>query len=65
VKKNMRKRAFLIMLFPIVVILWVIGWSLFWTGSETRSKTTPIQAKKDDGIQIIVAPPEEITTENQ
>jgi len=61
----MRKRAFLIMLLPIIIMLWVVGWSLFWTGSETNRKTTRAEAEKDDEIEIIAPPPEEINVENQ
>jgi flagellar basal body-associated protein FliL len=61
----MKKRTFIILLLPIVILLWAIGWSLFWTGSETDTKTTRARAKKDDGIRIIAAPPEEITVENE
>jgi len=53
------------MLLPIVILLWAIGWSLFWTGSETNARTTRAKAKKDNGIEIVAAPPEEITVENQ
>ena len=53
------------MLLPIVILLWAIGWSLFWTGSETNARTTRARAKKGNGIEIIAAPPEEITVENQ
>jgi flagellar basal body-associated protein FliL len=61
----MRKRTFLIMLLPIVILLWAIGWSLFWTGSETNARTTRAKAKKDNGIEIVAAPLEEITVKNQ
>ena len=53
------------MLLPMIILLWVIGWSLFWTGSETNTKTTHAKTRKHDGIEIIAAPPEEITVENQ
>jgi flagellar basal body-associated protein FliL len=61
----MKKRAFMILLLPLIIMLWVIGWSLFWTGTKTKTKTTRAKTKKDDGIKIIAAPPEEITVENQ
>ena len=61
----MKKRAFIILLLPIVILLWAIGWSLFWTGTETDTRTTRARAKKDNGIEIIAAPLEEITVENQ
>ena len=54
----MRKRVFIIMLLPLIILLWVIGWSLFWTGSQNNPKTTRTTAK-NDGIKITVGPLEE------
>jgi hypothetical protein len=31
-----KRGIFLVFLFPVVVVLWLVGWSLFWTGSNTR-----------------------------
>jgi len=38
-------RIIIIMLLPIVVFLWLIGWSLFWAGSQGKSQR--IQAASD------------------
>jgi len=46
------------MLLPLIILLWVIGWSLFWTGSQNNPKTTRTTAK-NDGIEITVGPLEE------
>jgi hypothetical protein len=57
----MRNRMILITFLPIVVFLWLIGWSLFWIGSKTRpgkAKTT----SRGDGIEILALIGEEITT---
>jgi len=32
-------------LLPIIIFLWLVGWSLFWVGSQNRSLRT--QAKTD------------------
>ncbi|MGD8545970.1 MAG: hypothetical protein PVH12_07325 [Candidatus Bathyarchaeota archaeon] len=34
----MKRSIFLVFLFPVVVVLWFVGWSLFWTGSNTQRK---------------------------
>jgi flagellar basal body-associated protein FliL len=63
-EKKMRRRAFILMLLPLIIILWVIGWSLFFIGSKTEPKTTTQTATaKDDGIEIAVIRPEEITAQ--
>lgn len=60
----MRKRVFIIMLLPLIILLWVIGWSLFWMGSQTEPKTaSQTAASIDDGIEITIAPTEEITAQ--
>jgi flagellar basal body-associated protein FliL len=60
----MRKRGFIIMiLLPLIILLWIIGWSLFWTGTKTEPKTNKTTTNRDDGLQITIAPTEEITTQ--
>jgi hypothetical protein len=34
----------LILIFPAAIILWPIGWSLFWIGSQKR-RTRPKETK--------------------
>jgi len=59
----MRKRIFIIMLLPLIILLWIIGWTLFFAGTETKPKTTQTAASIDDGIEITIAPTEEITAQ--
>ena len=58
----MRKRAFIILLLPLIIMLWIVGWSLFWTGSQNNTKQDKTTAKTD-GIEITIAPLEECTAE--
>jgi len=50
----MRNRILVVMLFPAIVFLWLIGWSLFWIGSQHSQdkphKTQTITEK--DTIEI-------------
>jgi flagellar basal body-associated protein FliL len=60
----MRKRVFVIMLLPLIILLWIIGWSLYWTGTKTQPKTAKqTTTSRDNGIEITIAPPEEITAQ--
>lgn len=61
----MGKRVFIILLLPLAILFWVVGWSLFWAGSETERETTKVRSERDDGVEIIFAPPEEIAVQDQ
>lgn len=46
----MRNRILVVMLFPVIIFLWLMGWSLFWIGSQrsqNKSHKTQIVAEKD------------------
>jgi len=52
------------MLLPLIILLWIIGWTLFWTGTQNEPKTaSQTTASMDDGIEITIAPTEEITAQ--
>lgn len=45
----MRNLGIVIAILPIAFFLWIIGWSLFWIGSQNKpQETTP----KRDGTEI-------------
>jgi nitrogen fixation-related uncharacterized protein len=35
------------MLLPIVIFLWLVGWSLFWAGSKNKSQKIQTDFDKD------------------
>jgi hypothetical protein len=44
------------MLFPVIIFLWLTGWSLLWIGSQrsqNKSRKTRITAEKDTITAII------------
>jgi len=46
----MRNRILVVMLFPVIIFLWLTGWSLFWIGSQRsqdKSHKTRILAEKE------------------
>jgi flagellar basal body-associated protein FliL len=36
---RVRNRAVILILMPITIFLWLIGWALFWTGSKNQPPT--------------------------
>ena len=53
----MKKHKLAIILLPITIWIWLIGWSLFWTGSK-RKQIKPVQARakaNKDKIEMIAA----------
>jgi flagellar basal body-associated protein FliL len=40
-----KKRVWIIALLPIIILLWIIGWSCFWAGSSNgkRRKTVKVE----------------------
>jgi lipopolysaccharide export system protein LptC len=49
------------MLLPMLILLWIVGWTMFWTGSQEYTDKTSRVKKKDDDVSIIMAPTEEMT----
>jgi hypothetical protein len=47
----------MVVFLPVIVFLWVVGWSLFWIGSESK----PQRAKGivDDGLSFMYMQHEE------
>ena len=52
------RRKILILLFPVIVFLWMIGWSMFVAGSSSKSRKPKIDVQADN-VTIIAAPLEE------
>jgi len=43
----MRNRVVVIMLLPIIIFLWIIGWSLFWIGSQNKPQKDQNKTRND------------------
>jgi uncharacterized membrane protein len=55
---RLRNRAIIVLLLPVAIILWMVGWIVFWAASKAapqRCKT----AVEDDRLEISVGPLEE------
>jgi membrane protein implicated in regulation of membrane protease activity len=51
------RRIVAIIFFPVVAFLWVLAWSLYWTGEKNRSRKS-VQSM-DRGISIVTTMYEE------
>jgi uncharacterized SAM-binding protein YcdF (DUF218 family) len=49
----MRNRGILIIILPVIVFLWFVGWSLYWLGS--RSKLAETDNSQKEGLEMVVA----------
>lgn len=59
-KKAKRKSNKLAILFlPIMVFIFFIGWSMYWTGNKKKPKAAARKAPKEDGVTFLPAVLEE------
>jgi flagellar basal body-associated protein FliL len=58
----MRKRLIILLILPIALLLWMIGWTMSWTGSKKEHLTQKAQKEtpEDHSITIMNVIPEEI-----
>ena len=60
----MRNRGILLLLLPIIIFLWLVGWNLLWLGSQNKPITKKARTPpKEDEIEILTIPPEEAMVE--
>jgi flagellar basal body-associated protein FliL len=54
---HMKKRIILAILFPIVVFLWLLGWTLFWTDPQRmKNKSDKNQTAVKEAVIEIADP---------
>jgi hypothetical protein len=58
---HLRSKAVILFLLPITICLWLIGWNLFWTGSQNKLQTPKPTAEADTHITtgILLEEPQE------
>jgi flagellar basal body-associated protein FliL len=57
-----RNRFTMILVMPLVVLIWVIGWSLFWLGSN-KGSAAPIKRAESRPLAFSVVMPEQTYAE--
>ncbi len=59
-KKVRRKRSKLaLLLLPIIVFIFFMGWSMYWIGDKKRPKANKRKVPKEDGVTFLPAVSEE------
>lgn len=48
VRKHKRSKALTVLFFPITIIIFLIGWSLSWIGTQKQPRKTHVEPKKDN-----------------
>jgi len=55
----MRNRLIKLLLLPVGVFLWIIGWTMMWAGARQEQETKPETATEEKSITIMPMIPEE------
>jgi hypothetical protein len=50
---RVRNRDVIVLLLPVAMMLWMVGWVPFWEGLQSKPQRRKTAAK-DDGIEIAV-----------
>jgi hypothetical protein len=49
----MRRRTLILLLLPALLFLWIVGWTMYWTGDQ---QTTSKQAYKKERKDVEIIP---------
>ena len=56
---RIRRRPILILLLPVLLVLWMVGWVLAYEGSQASRRNTVPAPAKEDGLTVRVGVLEE------
>jgi len=51
--KRKRSRAMTIMLLPVLILMFIIGWCMYWAGNQKRTNKTQRKPPKEDNVTIM------------
>ena len=51
--KSKRSKAMIIMLFPVLIFVFIIGWCMYWMGDQKRTGKTQLEPPKKDNVTIM------------
>ena len=51
---RIRRRPVLVLLLPVLLVFWMVGWVLFYSGSQGGRERTVPAAVGDDGLEVRV-----------
>jgi flagellar basal body-associated protein FliL len=59
-KRRKRNRAIMVLLLPVMAILWLIGWGLYWVGSKKQpAKPAKSNRQEDEDVTFTMLMPEQ------
>jgi len=51
---RIRRRPILILLLPVLLVFWMVGWVLCYKGSQDSRRRTVPAAAREDGLEVRV-----------
>ena len=54
-KPRKHSRIVTALMLPLIVLVWVFGWTLYWIGNQRKEKGTATPIINRDNVQLIVA----------
>jgi hypothetical protein len=63
--RSKRNKAIIVLLFPAIIFLWIVGWGLYWIGHQKEpQKAQPSSSPEEEDyvslIPIVLEDPSEI-----
>ena len=52
-QKRKRNRVVVALLLPALVLVWIVGWSMYWLGHQKEDKTRTEPTSKKDNVTLI------------
>ena len=54
-KLRKQSRIVTALILPLIVLIWVFGWTLYWIGNQRKEKGTATPLIDRDNVQLIVS----------
>jgi hypothetical protein len=59
-----RRRALTLVLLPVIVFIWFVGWSLYWIGSQRKTPEKESVPKEYNFTMLVIPNEQAIEAEN-
>lgn len=63
--KRQRNRFLVILMLPALILIWLVGWSMYWIGHQKTEKATLKPKSQTANITLIAAPSIDLNAENE
>ena len=54
-QKRKRSRLVVALLLPVLVLVWLVGWSMYWLGHQRTDNKRNKPAPKEDNVELVPA----------